>query len=98
MKYKAVLFDFDGTLANTMGAHYDAWAKACLDFEIELNSDDYYPLEGMNLYDIARIILKENHIIGDINKLVLKKEKLYLENSKIKLFPGVKCLLKKLHL
>ena len=96
MKYTAVLFDFDGTLADTMQDHYVAWKKASLDYGIKLNSEDYYPLEGINVFEIAKRLFKANQINGDEKKLVRKKEKYYLEKNKINIYPGVEYLINKL--
>ena len=53
-KTKAILFDLDGTLAQTMEFHYDAWRRAMLHYGIDLVPEDYYPLEGTNLYELAK--------------------------------------------
>ena len=60
MNSKAVLFDFDGTLVDSMKDHYDAWFKASLYFGINLKPEDYYPLEGVNVYELAkRMLIKQ---------------------------------------
>lgn len=56
-KAKAVLFDFDGVIADTMSGNYLAWKKAFKDFGIVITEDDYYPLEGHTTREIAQIIL-----------------------------------------
>ena len=96
MKYKAVLFDFDGTLFDTMKDHYGAWEKAALDYGIKLNPSDYYPLEGTNVFEIAKRFFKVNEINGDEKELVQKKEKYYMENKTMNIYPGVEYLLNKL--
>ena len=78
-RYEWVVFDFDGTLADTMRDHFGAWEKASLDYGIKLNPEDYYPLEGTNVFEIAKRLFKVNQIIGDEKDLVQKKEKYYLE-------------------
>ena len=96
MKYKAVLFDFDGTLSDTMRDHYAAWEKASLDYGIKLNPEDYYPLEGTNVFEIAKRLFKVNQINGDEKELVQKKEKYYLEKNTFNIYPGVEYLINKL--
>ena len=90
MKYKAVLFDFDGTLADTMRDHYGAWEKASLDYGIKLNPEDYYPLEGTNVFEIAKKLFKMNQINSDEKELVKKKEKYFLEKNAFSLYKGIR--------
>jgi|TARA_Y100000310_G_scaffold311828_1_gene358511 beta-phosphoglucomutase len=96
IKSKAVLFDFDGTLADTMRDHYAAWEKASLDYGIKLNPEDYYPLEGTNVFEIAKRLFKINQISSDEKELVQKKEKYYLDKYTINIYPGVEYLINKL--
>ena len=50
---KGILFDFDVTLADTMGGHYLAWRKALGQYGISVKACDNFPLEGTGLYEIA---------------------------------------------
>ena len=88
-KTKAILFDLDGTLAQTMEFHYDAWRKAMLNYGIDLAPEDYYPLEGTNLYELAKKLFALHKLNGgDEKELVNKKEKYYLDTNKFVLYPG----------
>ena len=88
-KTKAILFDLDGTLAQTMEFHYDAWRKAMLIYGIDLAPEDYYPLEGTNLYELAKKLFVLHKLNGgDEKELVNKKEKYYLDTNKFVLYPG----------
>ncbi len=78
MEYEAVLFDFDGTLANTMYNHYRCWKQVFKEFDIEVKETDYYPMEGASLHRIARDfsgVDEENFI----NLLVKKKNNFMLK-------------------
>ena len=89
-KTKAILFDLDGTLAQTMEFHYDAWRKAMLNYGIDLAPEDYYPLEGTNLYELAKKLFALYKLNGCNEKeLVNNKEKYYLDANKFVLYPGV---------
>ena len=89
-KTKAILFDLDGTLAQTMEYHYDAWRKAMLNYGIDLAPEDYYPLEGTNLYELAKKLFVLHKLNGcDEKELVNSKEKYYLDTNKFVLYPGV---------
>ena len=45
--YRAVLFDVDGTLMDSNGAHAEAWTQAFTEHGIEANVTDVRPLIGM---------------------------------------------------
>ena len=93
-KTKAILFDLDGTLAQTMEFHYDAWRKTMLHYGIDLAPEDYYPLEGTNLYELAKKLFALYKLNGcDEKELVNNKEKYYLDANKFVLYPGVAELL-----
>ncbi len=44
---KALIFDLDGTVANTMQNHFTAWRKAILPYGIDFNSALFMQLTGM---------------------------------------------------
>jgi len=56
---KGVLFDFDGTLADTMEGHYLAWKAVLGEYGISIEASDFYPLEGTGLHEIARTFVKD---------------------------------------
>ena len=64
-------------------------------YEIDLQPDDYYPLEGMNVYEVSRTLFsKYRKTLPDEKEVVEKKEKHYLENHRFSLYPGAEELLK----
>jgi beta-phosphoglucomutase family hydrolase len=44
---KALIFDLDGTVANTMQNHFTAWRKAILPYGIDFTADLFMQLTGM---------------------------------------------------
>ena len=88
-KINAILFDFDGTLADTMHDLFLAWEKAFKYFEIEIKKEDYFPLEGMKVLEIAKTISKKYNLSTDPLKILELKNKYYLEKHSFSLYPGV---------
>ena len=94
---RGILFDFDGTLADTMEGHYLAWKAALGEYGISIEASDYYPLEGMGLHEVARIFTKGlRWTEAAINELVLKKKKYYVDRQSITFYPGVESLVSEL--
>ena len=93
-RYKAVLFDLDGTLAMTMEDHFKAWKAALLEYGVEIKFEDYYLLEGLRLYEIANRLAEKFHLKDTNAKdIVERKEKYYLDNHQFILYPGVEELI-----
>ena len=82
-KVDAVLFDFDGTLADTMVNHYICWKKVLEKFDVSLMPEDYYPMEGASLYKIVERFLGRKSQ-AESEQIVAKKKELYIDLSKKK--------------
>jgi len=88
---QAVLFDFDGTLADTMTGHFFAWNKALSIHDVKISRGDYFPLEGMGMYELAKNFTSHINLPADkLKKLVEEKKRIYKEENKhIKFYDGV---------
>ena len=74
---------------------FKAWKAVMSNYGIDLQPDDYYPLEGMNVYEVSRTLFsKYRKTLPDEKEVVEKKEKHYLENHRFSLYPGAEELLK----
>jgi len=91
---KAVLFDFDGTLAKTMEDNFKAWQNAVSGYGIDLKPEDYYPFEGLNVHDFPKVLFGKYKLeTPDENEVVRKKEEYYLKHHRFELYPGVEDLI-----
>ena len=55
----AIIFDCDGTLADTMPVHYEAWAATLARYPgLELSEDRFYILGGWPTLNIAELLKK----------------------------------------
>ena len=94
---KGVLFDFDGTLADTMEGHYLAWKSALGEHGVSIEAKDYYPLEGIHLHEVAREFAKgPTWTAAAIDGLVRKKKEYYAGRQSISFFPGVELFISEL--
>lgn len=60
-KAKALIFDLDGTLADTMPIHYTAWKNAAAKYGIDFSTELFMQLAGIPLYPTVE---KLNQLFG----------------------------------
>ena len=53
---KALIFDLDGTLADTMPAHYEAWVEVSKKYGIDFKEKLFYELAGVPTFKIVEIL------------------------------------------
>lgn len=85
---KAVLFDFDGVLVNSMSFHVKAWQTIFRDIDIEIKPEDVLLTEGSRSIELARQILTKKNVETSeeaLINLVAKKQRKYREITKAKL-------------
>ena len=90
MKYKAVIFDFDGVIGKTMEDNYRAWAKAFNRHGVSIEREDYFLLEGMSGVAVAEHILSSNDMDSSLaTAIAALKEQYYLEENSFEFYPAV---------
>ncbi len=95
-KIKAILFDFDGVIADTMEDLFLAWKFSFHNFGINIRKEDYFPLEGTKVIDVAKIISEKYRLKENPEKILELKNKYYIKNHKFSFYPGVLELVEKL--
>ena len=51
-----IVFDCDGTIADTMPLHYEAWVAALKEHSVEFSEALFYELAGMPTADIVALL------------------------------------------
>ena len=75
----ALIFDCDGTLADTMPAHYKAWLALLGRFNIPFPEPRFYAMGGMPTASIIRVLAAEvGVVVTDVDAMVLEKERTFL--------------------
>lgn len=75
----ALIFDCDGTLADTMPAHFLAWTAMLREYEIAFSEQRFYELGGMPGHKIIELLSGETGVpVADIAAMVVDKENRYL--------------------
>lgn len=74
-----LIFDCDGTLADTMPAHYKAWLALLDRFGIPFPEPRFYAMGGMPTASIIRVLASEvGVVVTDVDAMVLEKEAYFL--------------------
>ena len=77
---RGIIFDCDGTLADTMPAHFVAWTAMLTRHGIPFTETRFYELGGMPTAQIIRVLSQETGIpVFDVNAMVHEKEVAFLE-------------------
>jgi beta-phosphoglucomutase family hydrolase len=63
---KGLIFDLDGTLANTMPWHYQAWKKACLRFGMVMDTAFLQAHTGAPGWKIAEDVIEASGMTGKV--------------------------------
>lgn len=59
---KAVIFDNDGTLVDSMPIHYDVWRQALSEHGIRFTEEQFYDWAGMPAADIVRALAHQQNV------------------------------------
>jgi beta-phosphoglucomutase-like phosphatase (HAD superfamily) len=78
MYLAALIFDCDGTLADSMPAHYQAWAQTFRLHGIEFSEKRFYQLAGLPTDRIAAIIAAEHGVTLDPAAVARQKDQQFL--------------------
>jgi HAD superfamily hydrolase (TIGR01509 family) len=71
----ALVFDCDGTLADTMPAHYVAWAETARRYGLDFPEDRFYALGGVPADRIVRMLAEEQGVaVADPEAVAHEKE------------------------
>jgi beta-phosphoglucomutase-like phosphatase (HAD superfamily) len=77
----ALIFDCDGTLADTMPSHFVAWSQMVAQHGIAFSEQRFYELGGVPSDRIIAILSDETGVpVNDIPSMVAHKEHLYVQS------------------
>ena len=78
MEIKGLVFDCDGTLADTMPLHWRAWQMITRRHGLEFPEDRFYSLGGVPSRDILKMLAEEQERSLDHIAVAHEKEEAYL--------------------
>jgi HAD superfamily hydrolase (TIGR01509 family) len=78
-KIKGLIFDCDGTLADSMPLHFIAWQKIAQKYGFQFPKDKFYSMGGVPSHQIVEILAHEQGLVLHAETISAEKEKLYLQ-------------------
>lgn len=76
-----LIFDCDGTIADTMPAHYLTWTEMLAPFSIEFPEPRFYSMGGMPTERIIRVLAADAGVtVHDVDAMTAEKERLFLRH------------------
>ena len=75
---RGIIFDCDGTLADTMPLHWRAWQVIAKKYKLHFLEDRFYSLGGVPSRDILQMLAKEQGVTFDHIQAAHEKENEYL--------------------
>jgi len=87
---KAILFDFDGVLIQSMEDHYEGWRCALEKYGIDMNPEELYMMEGQGVKAVANEITRKYNIPMEYTSEIIKnKQEHYEQIKKIRFYPNL---------
>ena len=97
---KAVLFDMDGVLYNSMPNHAVAWQESMKQFDIHMTAADAYATEGARGIDTIQMMVKKQKgidiTLDEAQKMYDVKTEIFHSMPTAEIFPGVKEIMQKI--
>jgi beta-phosphoglucomutase family hydrolase len=78
-KAEGLIFDMDGTLADSMPIHFEAWKITAKENGFEYTEDQFYELAGMPTWRIVPVINERLGLNIDPEKFSRRKEQVFLD-------------------
>lgn len=86
---KALLLDFDGTLADSIGVMWDIYLRYLKEFGKEGGKEEFDTLNGPPLPEIVRILKETHNLPGTVNELLARYEEIIdVDYAKAGAMPG----------
>jgi beta-phosphoglucomutase len=93
---KAVIFDMDGVLIDSMAYHADAWKTVLAEQGVNITRQDIYDIEGSNHKGVISLMYRKAGKVPDskeFDELALKKREVFRSINQSKPFDGIiECL------
>lgn len=76
---EGLIFDCDGTLADTMPLHFIAWRTTLNRHGVDMDENRFYSMAGQPTVHIVQILLDEQGVTGNAVDIAVEKEQAFLQ-------------------
>lgn len=77
MHLRALIFDLDGVIADTISLHYESWVRLGQDFNIPFTPEDYEPMLGLPRRACLELFLKGRPVSEDLAQTMMARKNAY---------------------
>ena len=74
---QGLVYDFDGTLINSMHHHWEAWHQVSKEYGFELTKKTLFEMAGQPSVQIMKTLCEEQELVFDVEEAALRKQRLY---------------------
>jgi beta-phosphoglucomutase family hydrolase len=78
-RYKGIVFDMDGTLIDSMGAHGLAWRRTCEKYAYPFDGQYIHNLGGVPTREIVKLLNEKHGLSHDLDQVTETKRLAFLE-------------------
>ena len=93
--FRAYLFDCDGTIADSMPLHYNAWENALAEWNCKFDEVLFYSWGGRPVREIIATLNEMNGLTMPIDLVATRKESLYHEQLPV--LKGIPAVVEQIH-
>jgi len=85
---RAILFDFDGVVIQSMEDHFEGWRRALAEYDIQMNPEELYVMEGSGAEELAsQFTRKFNLPFNEAANIIERKQHFYAQIKHLELYP-----------
>ncbi len=74
---RGLIFDCDGTVVDSMPAHYEAWQFTLSRYGITFPEEQFYAWAGLPIADIIGRLCAEQHVVVDIQTVAAERDRYF---------------------
>ena len=90
MRLRALIFDCDGTLTDTMGLHYSSWRRSLAGHGIALSEEEFFANSGTPSSRVIPAVANRAGVPLEFQEALEEKERYFLEDlPNLKMFDSV---------